>query len=133
VHRFKVLQLLRWLPFTALLFAVQALGQFEVAPDHFDADAQKPPPQRVLAKADHKRALSVALDGAQGRSQRRAASAHASPRAVTSSPVAGVPPANTSPLSTTAISRGKQRPRSGAVASLRSIQPISNTNKGEVE
>jgi hypothetical protein len=112
---------LRLLPLTAFFFAVQALAQFEVAPDHFDDGAQTPPAHQVRTKVNQKMEFSASLDGTQGRSQRRAALASASRRAVPSSPSTGVPHAKTLPSSPAVTPRRKQRSRSGTVASLRPV------------
>jgi hypothetical protein len=121
VAKLKFSTFLRLLPLTAFFFAIQALAQFEVAPDHFDEDAAKPPAQLVRTKVNQKKVFSSSLDGAQGRSQRRAVSASASAarRAVPSSPSADVPSAKTLPSSAVTTSRRKQRSRPGTVASLR--------------
>jgi hypothetical protein len=119
VPKLKFLMFPRLLPFTAFFFAIQALAQFEVAPDHFDEDAPKPPAQLVRTKVNQKKIFSSSLDGAQGRSQRRAASPSALRRAVPSSPSAGVPSAKALPSSVVMTSRRRQRPRSRTVASLR--------------
>jgi hypothetical protein len=53
----------------SFVLGVPALAQFEVAPDHFDGDAQKPPAQQAKAKAKSKTTgqvtTSAAATGAQ--------------------------------------------------------------------
>jgi hypothetical protein len=119
VPKLKFSTLLQLLPFTAFFFAIQALAQFEVAPDHFDEDAAKPPAQLARTKVNQRKVFSSFLDGAQGRSQRRAASASASQRAVPSSPSPGVPSAKVLPSSAVMTSRRKRtaalRPAAGSV------------------
>jgi len=61
--RFVIFRLVRLVPLSALLFAVQALAQFEVSPDHFDSDAAKPAARPAGAKVDHRNAPSASLDG----------------------------------------------------------------------
>jgi hypothetical protein len=41
---------LRWMPLSALLWSVQALAQFEVAPDHFDSTEKDAVMHRAAAK-----------------------------------------------------------------------------------
>jgi hypothetical protein len=118
--RFVLSRLLPLVPLSALLFAVQALAQFEVAPDHFDSDVAKPAARQLGAKAGHTNAPPASLDGAgvQGRSQRRAALGSASRRAVISLPSASAQAGKAPPSSAAAILRRKQKSSSRTVASV---------------
>ncbi len=48
--RLVALRFLRWIPLSALLLSVQALAQFEIAPDHFDAAEKDAATHRAAAK-----------------------------------------------------------------------------------
>jgi len=55
----------RVLVFLSFLLGVPAFAQFEIAPDHFDADAQKPPAHQVKAQTKIK-AVPTAIIGQNG-------------------------------------------------------------------
>src|SRR5260370_5436068 len=48
--RLVAFRFLRWIPLSALLLSVQALAQFEIAPDHFDSAQKDAATHRSAAK-----------------------------------------------------------------------------------
>ncbi len=48
--RLVAFRFLRWIPLSALLLSVQALAQFEIAPDHFDSAEKDAATHRAATK-----------------------------------------------------------------------------------